>query len=171
MSLCDINTGYTLNCWVSGGVKKVWLGTYNPLAVYQKDALGVITAATGTNSIYLFDQDVEFATLNEAVTVDRANAAVAYETTLGIKLTHLDAHLKQLLKSLNRAPLFAVVESVAGDFYLLGEESAGRISEGTATVGQAYTDMNGATTSIMFKSQDGMSLIDGALVGSDITVG
>ena len=42
---------------------------------------------------------------------------------------------RNLAVSLGRAPVFAVVKSNAGEHYLLGMESAGRATEGTASLG------------------------------------
>jgi len=80
----------------------------------------------------------------------------------------LDAALRNTLNALSKAPLFAIVKSNAGNWYFLGLESAGRATEGAATVGVSMGDMNGGTITIQFKSIDGAYLIDSTLIGTDI---
>ena len=82
----------------------------------------------------------------------------------------LDCNVRNRMVELGRAPLFAVVKSNAGDYYLLGLESAGRASEGSASLGVLLGDMNGLSQSISWKSANGAFLIDSALLGTTITI-
>ena len=90
---------------------------------------------------------------------------------MSLKFTHLDADLRNLLVALGRAPLYAVVKSNAGEYFILGVETAGRAIEGVASLGVALGDLNGATLTISWKSANGAYLIEGSLIGTSITVG
>jgi hypothetical protein len=168
---CIIDNGYTLGCNSIGGVEKVWIGTYSSDATYTLDIASVITGVTSGQTVYLFEQDMEFAGLNQTGQFSRENGTVFYESVLTTKFTNLDASLRNSILALGKAPVFAVVKSNAGLFYIVGVETAGRATEGSASLGVAMGDMNGATLSFTWRSQNGAYLINGALIGTDIPVG
>lgn len=168
---CIIDNGYTLGCNSIGGIEKLWLGTYTSAAVYSYDADNVVTGVTSGGTVYLFEQDIEFAGLEQTGQFSRENGTVFYESVLSAKFIELDAALRNTILALGKAPVFACVKSNAGHFYILGVESAGRATEGTASLGVAQGDMNGATLSFTFKSANGAYLLDGTLIGTDITLG
>jgi len=167
---CTLDSGYVLGCNTIGGVEKVWIGTYSADTAYTFDVDNVITGVTSANSVYLMEQDIEFAGLNQAGQFARENGTVFYESNLSIKFTELDKDLRNLIIALGRAPLYAVIKANAGQYFLAGLETAGRATEGNADLGVALGDMNGATLTIQWKSQNGVYLIDGALLGVDIPV-
>jgi len=168
---CIIDNGFTLGCNSIGGVEKVWIGTYTADATYSLDADSVITGVTSGGTVYLFEQDIEFAGLTQTGQFSRENGTVFYESVLSTKFIELDADLRNTVLALGKAPVFAVVKSNAGAFYLLGVESAGRATEGTASLGVAQGDMNGATLSFTWKSQNGAYLMNSTVLGAGITVG
>jgi hypothetical protein len=170
---CQLTNGYVLGCNIIGGVERVWIGTYDADAEY---VLGtgsnenIIIGATGCPTLYLFEQDIEFAGLEQTGQFARENGSVHYESALSVKFIHLTNDLRNTIIALGRAPLYAVVKSNAGEYYLLGKETAGRVTEGVASLGVAMGDMNGADLTITWKSQNGAYLIDPALLGTDIPV-
>jgi hypothetical protein len=168
---CIIDNGYALGCASVGGVEKVWIGTYSPDATYQLDVNSVITGVTSASTVYLFEQDMEYAGLNQTGVFTRENGTVHYESVLSVKFIELDSELRNTILALGKAPIYAVVKSNAGLYYLAGVETAGRATEGVASLGVAMADMNGATLSFTFKSQNGVYLMNGSLVGTSITVG
>lgn len=168
---CIIDNGYALGCASVGGVEKVWIGTYSPDAIYELDATSVITGITAAPTVYLFEQDMEYAGLNQTGVFTRENGTVHYESVLSVKFTDLNADLRNTILALGKAPVYAIVKSNAGLYYLAGVETAGRATEGVASLGVAMADMNGATLSFTFKSQNGVYLMNGTLIGTDITVG
>jgi hypothetical protein len=167
---CILDQGYVAGCSTSGGVEKVWLGTYDPTATYTFDANNVITGVTTSESVYLMEQDIEYAGIEQPGTISRENGSVYYDTNLSLKFIELDADLRNLLVTIGRAPLFAVVKSNAGSYYYCGVESAGRATESTASLGVALTDLNGASLVINWKSPNGIYLMDEAVLGTDITI-
>lgn len=168
---CIIDNGYALGCASVGGVEKVWIGTYSPDTTYELDATNVITGVTSSATVYLFEQDMEYAGLNQTGVFTRENGTVHYESVLSVKFTDLNADLRNTVLALGKAPVYAIVKSNAGLYYLAGVETAGRATEGVASLGVAMADMNGATLSFTFKSQNGVYLMNGTLIGTDITVG
>jgi len=168
---CIIDNGYTLGCSSIGGVEKVWIGTYSADQAYAYDALNVITAVTSGVTVYLMEQDMEFAGLNQTGQFSRENGTVFYESVLSVKFIELTAELRNLVIALGRAPIFAVVKSNAGEYYACGVESAGRATAGVASLGIAQGDLNGATFEITWKTPNGVYLLDPAVLGTGITIG
>lgn len=167
---CIIDNGFALGCNSIGGIEKVYIGTYSA-ATYTYDATNIVTGVTGADTVYLFEQDIEFAGLEQTGQFSRENGTVFYESVLSTKFIELDAALRNTILALGKAPVYAVVKSNAGAYYILGVESAGRATEGTASLGVAQGDMNGATLSFTFKSQNGAYLLDSAVLGTDIVIG
>jgi hypothetical protein len=168
---CIIDNGYTLGCSSIGGVEEVYIGTFAAAATYTLSATNVITAAASAPTVYRFEQDVEYGGLSQTGVFTRENGTVHYDTVLSIKLIELDAELRNTILALGKAPIYAVVKSNAGLFYLLGLETAGRATNGVASLGTAMSDMNGATMEFTFKSQNGAFLMDSTVLGTDITIG
>ena len=168
---CILDNGYALGCASIGGIEKLWIGTYDADAVYALDALEIITGATTTAIVYSFEQNMETAGLIQNGQYSLENGTVFYESILSIKMIELTAELRNTALALGKAPIMAVVKSNAGHYYFLGLESAGRASTGTASVGVAMGDMNGASLEFTFKSQNGAYLLDPAVLGTDITIG
>jgi hypothetical protein len=168
---CIIDEGYTLGCSSIGGVEKVWIGTYSADQAYAYDALNVISAVTSGVTVYLMEQDMEFAGLNQTGQFSRENGTVFYESVLSVKFIELTAELRNLVIALGRAPIFAVVKSNAGEYYACGVESAGRATAGVASLGIAQGDLNGATFEITWKTPNGVYLLEPTVLGTDITIG
>lgn len=167
---CILDSGYVLDCNSVGGVEKVWLGTWDGDTTYGFDVDSVVSGATSANTVYNFEQDIEFAGLEQAGQFSRENGTVFYESNLSLKFTNLDKDLRNTLVAIGRAPIYAVVKSNEGSYYILGVESAGRATEGVASLGVALGDMNGATLTIQWKSANGAYLMDAAVLGTDIIV-
>ena len=168
---CNLNGGYVLGCSSIGGVEKIWLGEYVDNVVAEFNSQSVITGITTTGlTVYSFEQDIETAGLVQTGNYSRENGTVFYESLLSMKLFGLDATVRQRMVEIGRAPLFAVIKSNAGDYYYCGLESSGRASAGEGNLGTLLGDMNGLSQTISWKSANGVFLIDGTLLGTDITI-
>jgi hypothetical protein len=168
---CSLNDGYVLGCSTIGGVEKVWIGEFIDGVVVAQDSCGIITGITTTGlTVYNFEQDIEHAGLTQTGQFSRESGTVFYESNLSIKMIELTCDVRNRLVELGRAAVFAVIKSNAGDYYYCGLESAGRASAGEASLGVALGDMNGVSLTLQWKSANGVFLIDGALIGSTITV-
>jgi hypothetical protein len=168
---CVIDTGYVLGCNTIGGVEKVWIGTYSADQTYTFDVDNIITGVTSGVTIYLMEQDMEFAGLNQTGNFSRENGSVFYESVLSLKFIELSAELRNLVIALGRAPIFAVIKSNAGDYYACGVESAGRATAGVASLGIAQGDLNGATFEITWRTPNGVYLMNQSLIGTSLPVG
>jgi hypothetical protein len=152
-------------------VEKVWIGEFVDNVVVSQDTCGIITGITTTGlTVYQFEQDIEHAGLTQTGQFSRENGSVFYESTLSIKMIELDCNVRNRLVELGRAPLFAIVKSNSGSYYYCGLETSGRASSAEAGLGVALGDMNGVSLSVMWKSANGVYLINGSLIGSTITV-
>lgn len=168
---CNLNDGYVLGCSTIGGVEKVWIGEFVDGVTVSQDSCGIITGITTTGlTVYQFEQDIEHAGLTQTGQFSRENGTVFYESNLSIKLIELDCNVRNRLVELGRAAVFAVIKSNSGNYYYCGLETAGRAIEGEASLGVALGDMNGVSLTIQWKSANGVYLINGALVGTTITV-
>lgn len=169
---CNLTDGFVLGCSSIGGVELVYIGEWVDGVVVTQDACGIITGITTTGlTVYNFQQDIEYAGLTQAGNYSRENGTVFFQSDLSIKMIGLDCNLRNTMIELGRAPLFACIKSNAGDWYYLGLESSGRATAGDASLGTLLGDMNGLTQTITWKSANGAYLMDGALVGTTITVG
>jgi len=169
---CIINSGYVLDCFSTGGVQRVWLATWAEENTYEFDAEEVISGATvdPAQLYYVIEQDVEYAGLEQTITNSRENGTSFFETNVSLKFTNLDKELRNLIKSMAKAPMALIVQSNTGEFYYAGVESAGRVTEGVASLGVALGDLNGATVTVNFRSASGVFLMDGSLVGTTFPV-
>lgn len=168
---CNLTQGQLLSCSSIGGVEVAYIGEWDETSI-TFDSCGTITGVTSGLSAYTFYMDAEHGGLNQTLNASRENGTVFFEAILSVKFIGFDCIRRKTLVELSRAPLFAIVKSVAGDYYALGLGGAasGRASAGTASVGTAYGDMNGTQIDLSFKSSNGAYLIDSALVGTTITL-
>lgn len=161
---CILDNGTVLGCSTIGGIEKVYIGTYDADTAYAMSADNTVTGVTSGGTVYLFEMDAEYAGLVQNGQFSRENGTVFYESILSTKFINLDAALRNTILALGKAPIVAAIKSNAGSFYVLGVESAGRATSGTASLGVAMGDMNGATMEFTFKSANGAYLIDGSLL-------
>ena len=169
---CNLTDGYVLGCSSIGGIEKVYIGEWIDNVQVTQDACGIITGVTTTGiTVFEYQQDIEHAGLSQTGNFSRENGTVFYDSNLSIKLIGLDCNVRNNLVELGRAPLMAICKSNAGDWYALGLiDTAGRANASEAGTGTALGDQNGLSITLNFKSPNGAYLIDGALVGTAITV-
>jgi hypothetical protein len=169
---CDLTQGQLLSCSSIGGVEIAYIGEWDE-ATLAFDSCGTITGITSSPglSAYTFYMDSEHGGLNQTLNASREAGTVFFEAILTTKFVGFDCNRRKTLVELSRSPLFAVVKSVAGDYYALGiGDPSGRANGGTASVGTAYGDFNGTQIDLSFKSANGAYLISSALIGTTITL-
>lgn len=167
---CIINNGYTLQCASIGGVEEVLIGTFDDAISYVLDADNVVTGASAPQTLYKMEQDAEFAGLTQNGVFTRENGSVHYESVLSMKFIDYDKDLRNTILALGRAPIVAVIKSNSGKYYLLGLETPGRATAGTSGVNVNYSDLDGATLEVTFKSANGAYLVDASTIGVDFIV-
>jgi len=164
---CIIDNGLALGCSSIGGIEKVYIGTYDGSIVYVLDAdMNITGLAAPTTGVYNFEQDAEYAGVEQTAEISRDNGTVYMKTSLSVKFIEMTAELRNTFLSLAKAPLYAVVKANSGQFYLLGYNSAGRATEGTLSLGTAQGDMNGGTIKFEWSGADGIFLLDDGVLGS-----
>lgn len=168
---CGIDQGYDFPCSSIGGVERVWIGNFSAATTYTFDVNNVITGATNANEVYLFDSDIEFNGLEQNMNANRDNGTVHFESILSIKMIGLDEKVRNIALKLARAPIYAVIKSNFGNYFLAGLETPGRATSGALSLGTTMDDMMGASMEFTFKSKTGIYLLDGSLVGTDIPLG
>lgn len=170
---CIIDDGYKTGCVSTGGLQKVYLGTWSSDFVYTLDVDNVITgiASSPLPTVFLFEQEAEASGLVQNGQYSRENFTVFQESLLSIKMNGLSKELRNTFQALSRAPLIALVQTVTGEWFYLGKESPGRASEGTLSAGVLLSDMNGATLTFSWRSPNGAFAIDPEIIGEDILIG
>lgn len=165
---CIIENGFKLGCATIGGIEKVWIGTYDGTVTYDLTTTPGKATALVSNAnaikVYDFEQDYEYAGLGQTGQFSRENGTVFYESVLSLKFIELDVKLRNLVLALGKAPLFAVVKAMSGQYFILGVETSGRATEGVLSLGTANGDMNGGTLSITWKSQGGAYVTDATIL-------
>ena len=149
---CVISAGYSLGCFGTGGVKSVWIANYSGSAAFTKDADEIVTATTDNNKYFKMEQDIEAASFNETITNSIENGTNFFESTVGIKFFNNDATTRNLIKSLAVAPTRVMIQDNNDNYWLMGETTAVRVTEGTRGFGQLLGDMNGASLTFSYKS-------------------
>jgi len=167
---CLISTGRALSCFLEGGVAKVWLANYSDTATFAQSPTGLVTGATSANTAYYFAQDTEYAGVTFAGVHEQGNGAISKDVVLALKFIELDADLLTTLTALSKASLTAYVLSNSGTYYVIGANRPARVTASTGGLGTALSDMNGATLEITCKSANGIYVMNGALLGTSITV-
>lgn len=168
---CIIDNGiYTLPCAQIGGVEEVYLGTFNKLYTYSLDADnvidGVLSGTASLPTLYGFAQAQQTAGLVITPNFSPENLAVSIQSVLSIKVFGLDANNRNQFLLLTKAPVFAVVKSTAGLYYLIGYSNEGRATEGTGGLGIQQLDMNGFSLSFTWNDQYGPFLVDSTILNA-----
>lgn len=165
MADCIIGSGiYELPCAQIGGIDEVYIGTFDKDFKYTLDADNQITGVLvgATPSLYAFVQDSESAGLVQTPQFNRENLAMSMQSVLNIKSFGLDKDKRNQFLILAKAPVIALIKSNSGLWYFAGLESAGRATEGLASLGTALLDHNGFTLSFTWNSLNGIYLVDEA---------
>ena len=76
---CIIDQGYELDCFGTGGVKKVWIGNWTEDTDFTYDADDVITGITSGATAYIVEQDSEYAGLEQVINISRENGTVFFD--------------------------------------------------------------------------------------------
>ena len=171
MATCILNDGYDLGCFGTGGVSEVYISTFTGSAIVGYDVNEVVSSYESGSTFYKFEQDIEAASFNESINTSRENGSTFYESTVSLKMYNNDATVRNLVKALGKAPVSILIKDNGGEYWLMGTETAARISEGSRGFGQAFGDMNGATMTFSYKSASPVPNVSGSLVGTSIVLG
>jgi len=149
---CILDNGYQLGCKDSlGGIKQVYIASFNDAEVFTYDAEDVIDTATGTEDFYTFEQRNEQGEFTQTGNHSVENGTNFWEQVVSLVFTKNDAADRNTLKVLAQSTLLVIVKDQNGIYWLVGETNGADLTASTASAGKSYSDLNGTTISITGK--------------------
>jgi len=167
MATCIIDQGYDLGCFGSAGVSRVLISTYAPDAVYAAGATaGYIETVTGNNQYYVYQQEIETASLSQTTSVNRQGGSVKFSQTVELTLQGLNINTRNVFSALAKAPLNVIVEDNNGNYWLIGEKNGARIDSAEFSTGVALDDPIGAVITILGAEPEAAQMVDPTLIAT-----
>jgi len=155
---CLIENGYTLGCRDSiGGVKGVYIATFDPVASYSIIVGEIGNYATATTPIpvhYKYDQFTEAASFAQTGNFSLENGSVFYDQQLTLMFHKQDTTLRNRLVLLAQGRLSLIVEDQNGNYWLMGKENGVYAVSADMQSGKAFGDMNGVTLTLQGKERE-----------------
>ncbi len=158
---CPYTSTYSLGCRDNiAGVQKVYLRAYSASTTYTYDAstgstAGTITGSTASNAgcpWYSIEQRMETSNfLPGTGTHSLENGTNFWTQQLDLTFTKYQASLRTLVYSLALSELDVIVYTQNGDYIQMGEVNGANLTASVASVGKAFGDLNGATTTLTAK--------------------
>ena len=98
---CIIDSGYSLGCFSAAGAKRVLIATYDGAATFESTADdSIIEAITTTSTYFVYEQEIETASLSQTVSVNRQGGSVKFEQTVSLALQGLSPEVRGNFESL-----------------------------------------------------------------------
>jgi hypothetical protein len=149
---CILGSGYSLECRNNtAGVDEVFIRSFSGNTTYSYDSNGVITGSTAPTggTYYRFAQRAETANFMPGVGEHNIeNGTNMWAQTLDMNFTKYQASLRNLLYDLALAELDVIVKTQNGTYFRMGEFNGSNLTASNASVGKAYTDLQGATVTL-----------------------
>lgn len=146
-------TSYPLGCREAAGTQIVYLSPYSGSSVWTYDADGMVTGATNPGTFYSFPQRLETAEFIPGEgQYSNENGTAFYNENLNIVLHKYQQSLRNLVYTLGKAEVVALVKTQTGKIFLVGEENGMLVTASNSSVGKALGDLNGTTISLQSKS-------------------
>lgn len=148
---CDLTTGFQLGCRDNtGGVKRIYVANFDADTIYT-DTAGVITAMTSSNTIELFQYDLQknTAELTEAQEMTPENETVGYIPTINFVFNKLDTPKRNELLLLARTASVVIIEDRNGKYWIVGRDSGMDMTTSNRGTGVNITDRNGSTVTLV----------------------
>jgi len=155
---CLINEGYVLGCRDNvGGVKGIWISSFDGEATYA-DTTGEITTVTpGTTNVvtyYKYEQLMEVPSFAQTGNFSLDNGTVFYEQTLALSLHKQNTELRNKLILLSQAKLSVIIKDQNGNYWLVGKDNGLFASAADLQTGKAFGDMNGVALTLQGKEAE-----------------
>jgi hypothetical protein len=151
---CIIDSGFALGCRDNlGGVKKVYISTFQPDAVYTYNTDGEILTALDVNTFHEFAQEIEVATFNQTANISIENGTIFYTQELSLTFHKNETRTRNLLLMLAKANMSVIVEDQNSQNWLIGKENGVRAINATSNLGKSYGDLNGVTITLQAKEK------------------
>ena len=167
---CVLTTGYTIPCRNSGGIQKLYIGTYNGTSmVMGATADGTITSFTGaTVSFFGFEQVAETSSVVEAGAGSDANGTYFVTTTIELSLHTMTQALSNQITLLGQGRWRVIALDANGGYWLLGKTLPVTVTSTTGGLGKAMGDLNGATITFTSKEPIHMTAVSSAAAATVI---
>lgn len=142
---CALTAGYSLGCRdAAGGIKSVYIIEFdNVSGITQSAGTATVISKSNNARFWKFNLQRAVSEWNEEYNDSAENGTSFHKQTLSIALNKMQAATSQQIKLLAQNRLLAVVETVAGAYWLLGETNGLERSGGKAGSGKAFGDRNG----------------------------
>lgn len=165
---CILTGGYTIPCKGSGGIQKLWIGTYNSTNMTYTYATasgseGQITAFGGaTVSFYGFELRQETGAVTEAGAGSDANGTYFVTTTIELPIQSMTQDVSNKITLLGQGRWRIIALDENGNYWLLGRLNPVSVTTTAGGLGKAYGDLNGATITFTSKEPIHMTQVTSA---------
>jgi hypothetical protein len=144
---CTIATGRIEQCKDSvSGLKNVFFINYQiekSDVTYDVTNTDLITAVIGVDSLYKFELKSTENSFEQTINSDRNNGTTFFTQTLNIKLKKQDIATSKVVKILAYGRPHIVVETNAGQFFLMGLRQGCDVVAGSLSSGSDMASFNG----------------------------
>ena len=159
---CSLTTGYALGCRDSvGGIKTIYVQSFNPTGSVNADASGAVTGFTGYASGGFFEYDLTKATssMTETLNASIENGSIYYSPEVTFTINKLQVAVRNELRLLARNRLLVIVQDNNNRYWVLGAANGLEATAGTAGSGTAFGDRSGYEITLTGMEPDPMLLI------------
>jgi len=144
---CTISSGRIEQCKDSvSGLKNVFFINYQiekSDVTYDVTNTDLITAVVNVDSLYKFELKSTENSFEQTINSDRNNGTTFFTQTLNIKLKKQDIATSKAVKILSYGRPHIVIETNAGQFFLMGLRQGCDVTAGSLSSGSAMGDFNG----------------------------
>ena len=142
MACTALTTGFTLGCNDSiGGVKTIYIGTFDQLTYIIGNTPVQLTGGTGTVYSYTPSKNSASATFNPTVSVE--NGTVFYTHSVSFSLRNITPNKREEIEALAKARVGLFVELNNGEIIAFGTTNGLFMTAGTFQTGTLYGDFQG----------------------------
>ena len=160
---CILDNGISLGCKDSlGGIKEAYIASFNGNEAYTLDADGIITAMTGTEDFFTFEQRNEQGEFVQTGNHSVENGTNFWEQVVSLIFTKNDATDRNTLKVLAQSTLLVIVKDQNDAYWLVGKTNGADLTASSQSAGKAYGDLNGTTISITGKEAEPAFIVSDA---------
>lgn len=170
MASCSIIEGYTLDCKLgAGGLKTIYFTEFaNVPQANITSSSGAVTAlsCSAGKKFYIFQLRPETADYKQSWKNDLNAGTVFYEQTVTLNIYKLNAKNRNIMSNLNQNRLMCIVETINGEYFLLGQTRGMDMTVVEDSTGKAMGEMNGSVLTLVAKEVDAANTISSAIVST-----
>lgn len=166
-----ISTGYELECSRPSGSTELYLSTFSPDTDWTTTEADGITGVTGANIFYKFNQPTDVIAIGSAALISRENRSHGVDNTVTFKLYGMNTETFNLLITLQKTDVVAIVKSRTDRYLVFGVEVGGFLETGEGGIEATRDGMNGYTLTLKWDDTRPPYEMDEAVFLSDIVVG